>query len=105
MIHTVTANEAFQISFAPKTLAEEVLQNVATILSTIKNTVPLFRDFGMSATFLDMPMPAAENLMIVEIFDAIQEYEPRAEILSISFVRDELAGKIAPTVEVSINEQ
>ena len=100
---TVTADEPINISLAPATLIEEITQNVIMILSTVKNTAPLYRDFGISATFLDKPIAAAESIIIGEIYDAIEMYEPRAEILSVSFSRDERTGKLVPSLEVGIN--
>ena len=102
MTHTITADERPIINLAPGTLIEEILQNVAMIITTIKNTAPLFRDFGISATFLDRPTPAAEAVLIAEILDAIEMYEPRAEIISVIFIRDEMAGKLTPRLEVAI---
>ena len=85
------------------TVIEEIVQNVAMIITTIKNTAPLFRDFGISAAFLDKPTAAAEALLIAEIFDAIEAYEPRAEILNVSFTRDARAGKLVSVLEVGID--
>ena len=104
MVRTITVDEKFRITLAPETLTDEIIQNVAMIISTLKNTVPLFRDFGISATFLDRPTIAAESLLIAEIFDAVEMHEPRAEILSVTFERGgEMAGKLMPVVEVNIN--
>jgi phage baseplate assembly protein W len=103
MAYTITANARAKIDLAPETLVEEVLQNTAMILSTIKTTAPLHRDFGLSARFLDRPTPAAEALLIAEVFDAIEEYEPRAEILNVSFERDGKSGKVIPRLEVEIH--
>jgi len=103
MIRTITGDERLVINFAPATIVEEVLQNVATILSTVRYTAPLYRDFGISATALDKPTIAAESILIAEIFDAIEMFEPRAEILNVSFVRDEFTGRLSPHLEVNIN--
>jgi len=103
MVRTITVDEKFIINLTPATLIEEVLQNVAMIISTVRNTVPLFRDFGISATALDKPTIAAESILIAEIYDAIEMFEPRAEIISVSFVRDETLGRLIPRLEVGIN--
>jgi phage baseplate assembly protein W len=105
MTHTFTASESPKITLAPATLIEEILQNVSMIVSTAKTTVPLFRDFGLSATFLDRPTPAAEAVLIAEILDAVEMYEPRAEIISVSFSGDASAGKLVPRLEVGINAE
>ena len=73
------------------------------IISTMKNTAPLYRDFGISAAAVDRPIVAAEAILIGDILDAIETYEPRAEILDVSFLRDERAGKLVPRLEVGIN--
>ena len=82
---------------------EEVLQNVRTIISTIKYEIPLDRDFGIDGDVIDMPMQQAQAKLTQEIFRAVRQYEPRAVIESISFSGDE-SGKLTPTLEVSIRE-
>lgn len=99
----VTADGNAKINLFPASLIEEILQNVTMILSTIKATAPLYRDFGLSARFLDKPTPAAETILISELFDAIEKYEPRAEIINVSFERDERTGKVIPSLEVEIH--
>lgn len=103
MTYKITANERFTINIAPATLIEEIIQNVAMILSTPKGTAPLFRDFGADISFLDRPIRAAESLIVAEVYDAIEMFEPRAEILSVSFEREEMTGRLIPIVEVGIN--
>lgn len=103
MVHIVSADDSAKINFAPATLAEEVLQNVSMILRTFKNSVPLYRDFGISGTFIDKPLSVAETLIISEIFETVEKYEPRAEIRSIDFEHDELTGKLIPRLEVVID--
>ena len=105
MKYTVTAGECKKINIAPESVVEEVLQNISMILETVKNTVPLNRDFGLSSRFLDMPTPAAEAVLVSELYDAIEEYEPRAEIVNITFEKDELTGKELPRLEVEIKNE
>jgi phage baseplate assembly protein W len=103
MAYTVTGEQVGAINFAPKTLAEEVLQNISMILSTPQYTVPLDRRFGLSPRFLDKPLAVAQALIVSEVLDAVERYEPRAEILNVSFEESELAGRLLPAVEVKIN--
>lgn len=91
------------IMFAPSTVVEEVLQNIRTIITTLKGSVPLDREFGVSATFLDDPLPAAEAKLIAEIFEQIAKYEPRAIITGVSFSAG-IDGILIPKVQVSIND-
>lgn len=103
MSYELTPNSII-IDFAPANLIEEVLQNVRTIISTIKGTVPLDRAFGVSATWLDSPFPAAQAKLTAEIYTQIAKYEPRAVITGVSFISD-MDGILVPKVQVSIFEQ
>lgn len=84
---------------------KSVLQNVAIILSTLRGSVPLYRDFGLPMTFLDRPMAAARPVLIAEIKDAISVYEPRANVTNVFLEGDPSGpGKLVATVEVEIYE-
>ena len=102
MAYLVQMNETPEIDFAPATVAEEVIQNVRTIVTTIKYSVPLDREFGIDGGVVDLPINIAKAKLTNEIFRAVRRYEPRAVIESIGFQGEE-TGRLIPTVEVSIN--
>ncbi len=102
MAYLITANQQAEIDFAPQTVVEEVIQNVRTILTTIKYSIPLDREFGIDGTVIDLPINVAKAKMTNEIFQGIKRYEPRAVIESINFDGEE-TGRLIPTVGVSIN--
>lgn len=102
MAYVVRAYEPGKINLAPKTTVEEVLQNVAMIISTPKFSVPLDRGLGLAQRFLDMPVQAAQAVFISEILDAVERDEPRAEVLSVTITQGETPGKLIPIVEVDI---
>ncbi len=82
---------------------DEILQNVAIILSTPKGSVPFNRDFGTSWMFVDAPTPKALAEIRAEIFSAIEKYEPRVQVLEISFNADaENPSKLIPKVKLKI---
>ena len=89
------------VDFAPQTQALEIIQNCQTILSTTKFSVPLDRDFGLDASFVDEPLLAAK--VESEIFTALKKYEPRVTIKQITWTADP-EGIIKPKVKVVINE-
>lgn len=91
------------VDFAPKGLTE-ILQNVRTILSTVKGTVPLDREFGVSATYLDAPIPLAQAKLTAEIITAVHRYEPRVQITGVTYIGDGLDGKLAPEVQVKVRD-
>lgn len=102
MAYIVAGSDAPQIDFFPATVAEEVLQNVRTIITTIKYSIPLDREFGIDGAVVDLPINVAQAKLTNEIFRAVRRYEPRAVIESISFKAEE-TGRLVPIVGVSIN--
>lgn len=101
MKYLVTVGE--DVIIAPSSLAEEVMQNVRTILSTIKYSVPLDRDFGIRGDAIDRPIHLAKARLTHDIFRAIRRYEPRAVIEAVGFEGEE-TGRLTPLVTVSIHE-
>ena len=55
MAYVVKAYSLKKINLAPESTVEEVLQNVAIIISTPKFTVPLDRGLGLAQRFIDKP--------------------------------------------------
>lgn len=99
----VVMPDAKIIDLAPATKIEEILQNIRTILGTVKFSVPLDREFGISGDAVDKPMPQAEAILSSEIFAQIKRYEPRVSITEITFTGD-INGRLTPKVTVKINE-
>lgn len=105
MNYIVTAYEKKEINLAPETVEEEILQNIIMILSTPRFSVPLDREFGLSQRFVDKPIPIAKTIGVAEVLDAIEKYEPRVEVLEVTFKEgpeDGMHGKLIPQVEVKI---
>lgn len=93
-----------EINFAPDNVVEEVVQNVKTICSTPKYSVPMDRTFGIDAEMLDKPTPKAMAALQAEIIQAIRKYEPRCKVKKVSFEGD-MDGKLAVKVRIVINEE
>lgn len=105
MIYKVSAQDLSSIKLNESNTVASVLQNIAIILSTRQQSVPLCRAFGLPMQFIDKPVTVARSMMIAEIQEAIIEFEPRATLLGVTFDIDEsVPGKLIPTVEVEINE-
>ena len=93
------------VDFDPPSEVREILQNVRTILSTRKGSVPLDRDYGLTWDHVDKPIQTAQMLMRSEIVDEIERYEPRAKVVSIEFdenIEGVMDGLLQPRVTVSI---
>ena len=96
------------VDFAPSDEAREVLQNVRTILTTRRGTVPLARDFGLTWDQVDSPTSVVMMRLRSEIIDAIETYEPRATVVSVDFdenLEDAMDGVLTPRVTVSIGDE
>lgn len=104
MEYEVTATLG-EIDFAPSDDLAEILQNVRTILSTPKYSVPLNREFGANVTMLDDPLPIAEAKLSTEIIEAVQRWEPRVSVTQVTFEGEGQEGILRPKVRVVLNEQ
>lgn len=63
---------------------DDVDQCIRTIVLTPRGAVPHRPEFGCDAwSFLDRPIDAARPQLIREVSDAIADWEPRAELLSV----------------------
>lgn len=79
-----------------------ILQNVAIVLGTWKGSVPLYREFGISSEFMHRPIPVAKTMLRAEIREAVEKYEPRVEVVDVTF--SEGINGLTPSVEVNILE-
>ena len=103
MSYEVTASK--QINFGA-TGVEEVLQNVAFILSTFVMSCPLDREFGWNPG-IDDPIHIRKARTTFEVTEAINKFEPRAVVESVSFdatdTEDYLKGKLRTKVKVNVD--
>ena len=75
-VYALTINPK-AIDFAPNTEAEEILQNVLTICTTAKHTVPLDREFGVDGAFLDDPVSRVRAAYTQEVVRIDGKVYPR----------------------------
>ena len=92
------------VDFAPANVVVEIVQNVRTIFSTAKYSVPLDRLFGVDVTMLDRPTPKAMAALQAEVVAAIHRYEPRCRVTRVRFDGD-LDGRLVPKVRIKIDEE
>ncbi|MCL2201272.1 MAG: GPW/gp25 family protein [Oscillospiraceae bacterium] len=94
-----------RINWFPKSREEEIINNLRTLISTPMGSVPMNRALGINASFIDDPAPKAIARATISIFEAIQEFEPRVEVVSVDYVpavEQALLGKFYPRVVVRI---
>lgn len=100
---TVDVMPVKEINFGPATVREEVLQNVATLLTTIKYSVPYDRALGIDPVYLDDPTPVTRARLTANIIATLRKHEPRATVVSINFKEDPLEGRLIPIARVAVN--
>ena len=101
MIIDVTA-ELKDIIFIPASEYEEILQNVRTIITTMKKTVPMDREFGIDGELIDLPIAAAQAKLTGAIVAAVAKYEPRAQVVSVDYEGKETDGTLQPKVRIKL---
>ncbi|WP_068783206.1 GPW/gp25 family protein [Paenibacillus phocaensis] len=65
---------------------DEVVQNVFTLLNTNIYEVAYERTMGLPGNLADMPLDEAIPATISRIYSLIEEFEPRAEVISVNFL-------------------
>lgn len=86
------------IDLAPPNVYQEVVQNIAVILDTVQKSSPLLRGLGIPGDLYGRPLPVVENLLVGQIYDQIEENEPRAIISEVTFETDSLKGTLIPII-------
>ena len=79
MLYTIS-NSINEVDFAPADETAEILQNCRTIISTVKGSAPLHRNFGIDAENLDKPINISQAQITAEIARQISLYEPRCKV-------------------------
>lgn len=82
--------------------AEEVAQNVLTLIKTLKYEVAYDRTLGLDVDFIDKPLPEAVSLITAQIYAVIDEREPRAEVLDVQFVGVNDEGNLSFKVAIDV---
>lgn len=83
---------------------ESIKQSINIICTTPIGSVPLDRNFGIDFSVLDLPYESSMAMLRVSIMDAIELYEPRAEVTEIQFETTDkkdvaVYGQIIPVIK------
>ena len=87
-----------KLNFKPDSVQVEVLQNVKTILTTAKGSVPLDRDFGINTYLIDRPISVIKPLLIKEVKEAIDKFRAGGK----GIFGEVKAGKLLMLLSVSL---
>lgn len=101
MTHQVTA--ASNIDFSA-TGVDEILQNVALILSTFVISCPFSRENDFRSNSLT-PFQLVKRRNTARLIESIQRFEPRAIIIDVDYLGDTYVGKLEPVVKVVVKNR
>ena len=104
-IYTIFGIDIRHINWFPESVIEEILQNVAVLITTVRGSVVLDRNLGLSATFIDEPAQRSMAMASIFLLETIREYEPRVDVQLIDFVpnpNDAMDGRFYPRVVLRI---
>lgn len=106
MMLDIAAKEIKEINLQPENQIEEIIQNVRTILTTRKGSVPLDRGFGINTDLLDLPVTIIRTRLTNEIIEAVEKFEPRVKVTNVVFNQNtENDGVVVPTVRIAIDDK
>lgn len=88
------------IDLDPQSTRAEVLQNVAIIMASVQKSCPMVRGLGIDGSIYGRPLPVIQNLLVAEIYDQIEMYEPRAIIGDVEFETENGTGQIIAVVAI-----
>jgi phage baseplate assembly protein W len=80
---------------------KEILQAVKTILATPLYSAALERLLGVDQTIVDLPIDRAAEATIA-ILDALYFWEPRVQVVDISFASDVISGHLICNLQLNI---
>ena len=96
----IEVNSQSTINFAPSEY-EEIIQNVRTIMTTFKKSIPMFREFGADK-ILDQPINIVETRITSQIANTIKRYEKRAKLVSIEYKSDIIDGEMNAILTIEV---
>lgn len=88
---------------------DSIRQCIRTIVRAMAFSVPLDRGFANPGGMIDSPAPARTARLASEIIDAVERYEPRVHVKSVTFRKmpatRHMDGAVCPVISFSIDEE
>lgn len=89
---------------------EGLFQCLRIIVTTTVYSVPLDRAFAVTGSFIDSPLPHATARLMAELIAAVEKYEPRVRVETVSFSdprttrEDLMEGRAYPILRFELRE-
>lgn len=86
-----------------------LLQNIRVIVLTSLYSVPLDRAFAHVGEAIDSPAPLKTARLVGSLTEAIEKYEPRVKVQTITFTEDNVRGalmdgRMVPKITFSLRD-
>ena len=81
---------------------ERIVQNVLNILRTRQSEVPFMREMGLNPDLIDNNVAYVGSGVESEVINLVNEYEPRATILSVDIESIDDDGQFTIQVELEV---
>lgn len=91
---------SFEYGEENETVRREIIRNVRTVLATPIGICPLYREFGLDISYLDYPLDVSQNFFTVAAIEAVERWEPRVRVKSVTFEADGLNGALKAKVVI-----
>lgn len=82
---------------------DDIRQCLHTLMGTIRGTVLLDRELGVDGAIIDMPINRL-GLIFDAVDKAVEEYEPRVEIVTIKPYKSTMDGQVQLKIKFKIKE-
>lgn len=79
---------------------EDISRCLRTLYATRKGSQPLDRNFGLDWSFIDKPLPVAQQEYAFEVIKKTREYEPRVKVKEVTYIYDENKGLMRPVINL-----
>ena len=105
MTYNLDFTELKQMTLAPVTEEDELLQNLYCMLNTTIGEVPCYREFGLDKSFLHAPTNISNTMMVSAIAEAMAEFFPELHLENVEFTFDnDHPDAVGCTIEVNDDE-
>jgi len=105
MKYSIDLSSEVALTLLPRSREEEIMQNLYTLIQTTVAEVPCYRNFGISRSYLHMPMHLAKTYLINSATDAIRNFFPELKMTGCTFTVDpDKPDKISFKIEVTDRE-
>ena len=81
---------------------DRIVQNIHNILNTYKYEVAYNREFGLTPDIIDQPLDVAKDLIAEDLRYNINNYEPRANLVSVDVQGIDADGSVVAVVKIEI---